>query len=68
MKNLLNKENRNIVADNIPVALFRVEFDGEAAHISNSVCGTTTTKDSREAHESGCLAGGVGKNTSRGNV
>jgi hypothetical protein len=68
MENLLDEEDRNVVADKVPVALFRVEFDGEAAHISDSVCGTTATKDSREAHESGCLAGGVGKNTSRGDV
>jgi hypothetical protein len=68
MKNLLNKENRDIVAHDIPIALLRVEFDGKASHISDSVCGTTATKDGREAHENRCLAGGVGEDTSGADV
>jgi hypothetical protein len=68
MRNLLNEEDRDVVAHKVPIALFRVEFDGEAAHISDSVCGTTATKDSREAHENGCLAGGVGEDTSGADV
>ena len=34
---VLNKEHRNIVYHDVPVALFRVEFNGEAAHITSEV-------------------------------
>jgi hypothetical protein len=52
---VLYEEDRNVVADDVPIALFGVELDGETADIANSVSGTTTTEDSREAQEDRCL-------------
>jgi hypothetical protein len=34
---ILNKENRDVVADDIPVAFLRVELHGEAPDISRQV-------------------------------
>lgn len=64
----LDKENRDIVADNVPVALFSVKLDGESANITDCVCRTTTPKDSRESKEDRCLAGCVGQNASLGDI
>lgn len=38
-----NEEYRRVVANQIPVALFRVEFDGETARIAGRVRRTTFT-------------------------
>ena len=34
---VLNEENGNVVADEIPVALFRIQLDGEPAHIAREI-------------------------------
>ena len=34
---VLNEEHWNVIADNVPVALLRVDFDGEAADVTGEV-------------------------------
>lgn len=34
---ILNEENRNVVADKVPITLFCVELHGKATDITNSV-------------------------------
>jgi len=53
---VLDEEDGDIVADNVPVALLRVELDSEAADIAYCVGAATAAEDGREANEDGCLA------------
>ena len=34
---ILNEKDRDIIADQIPIALFRVKLDGEAANIARGI-------------------------------
>src|SRR5687767_6770643 len=52
---VLNEEDRDVVADKIPVTFIGVELHGEAAHISGGVGRATLAKDGREADEHRCL-------------
>ena len=52
---ILNEEDRDIVADQIPIAFLRVELDREAAHIARQIGRTLRSRDGRKAHESGHL-------------
>ncbi len=55
---VLDEEDRDVVADQVPVALLRVELDGEAAHVARQVEGALAAGDGREPHERrGALAG-----------
>ncbi len=45
---ILNKEDRDIVSHDVPVALLSVEFNGKAANISRKVNGSLATRDCRE--------------------
>src|ERR1017187_8997300 len=51
-----DEENRCVVADQVVVAFLRVEFQGEAPGVSNSVRKTLLTGDGREAghHRRAC--------------
>ncbi len=48
---ILNEEHRDVVADQIPVALVGVELHRESAHVARSVGRASLAKDGREAHE-----------------
>jgi hypothetical protein len=52
---VLNEEDRNVVAHQIPVAFVRVELHGEAAHISCGVGRAAFAEDGRETDEDRCL-------------
>src|SRR3546814_13268673 len=55
---LLDEEHRHVVADDVPVALLRVELDREAADVAGQVHRALVAGDGREAHERlGPLAG-----------
>jgi hypothetical protein len=58
---ILDEENGDVVGDNVPVALLRVELDGEPAHITDRVGTAAAAEDGREADEDGCLARRVGE-------
>lgn len=63
---VLDKEDWNIISDEIPVSLLSVEFGCEPAHIANSIGATTASKDGREPNKDGsgtrciCKHWGVG--------
>ena len=61
LHSVLNEEDGDVVANDVPIALFGVELDGETADIADSISGTTATEHSREAQEHGCLARCVGE-------
>ncbi len=48
---VLNEEHRNIVSDQIPVALLGVKFDGKTPHVTWSVNGPGSPRDRRESRE-----------------
>jgi hypothetical protein len=48
---VLDEEHRDVVADQIPVALVRVEFDGEAPNVARRVGRAALADHGREAHE-----------------
>ena len=65
---ILNEEDRNVVSNNVPVALIGIELDSEASHISNSIGRATATKDGREAKEDRSCARCVGEDASRSHI
>ena len=48
---VLDEEDRDVVADEVPVALLGVELDREAAHVARQVGRALVAGDRREAHE-----------------
>ena len=48
---VLDEEDRDVVADEVPVALLGVELDGEAAHVARQVGRALVAGDGREADE-----------------
>ena len=57
---VLDEEHRDVVADDVPVALLGVELDGKAAHVARQVDGTLAAGDGREPHKGrGSLAGAL---------
>ena len=58
---ILDEEDRDVVADQIPVALVGIELDREAADISRRVGGPAFSQHGGEAHEDGRLLAGLCK-------
>ena len=52
---VLDEEDRDVVADEIPVAFVRVELHREATHVSRGIGRAALAEDGREAHEDRCL-------------
>ena len=48
---VLDEEHRDVVADEVPVALLRVELHREAAHVAGEVGRALVAGDGREPHE-----------------
>src|SRR5258705_6650561 len=65
---VLNKEHRNVIPDNVPIAFLRVKLYSEAANISRQVCRAFTAGDGREPHEGGCLLARALEDVGLGNV
>jgi len=65
---LLDEEDGDVVADNVPIAFFGVEFGGETSNVSDGVCATSATLDGREANKGWGGAGSVGQDPSGGHI
>ncbi|VTZ63650.1 conserved hypothetical protein [Sinorhizobium medicae] len=50
---ILDEEDRNIVADQVPIALLGVDLDREATHVAGEIEGALASGDRREPHEGG---------------
>ena len=48
---VLNEEHRDVVADDVPIALLGVELDGKTPHVSRKIRGALIARDRREPHE-----------------
>ena len=58
---VLDEEDRDVVADQIPVALVGVELHGEAADVARGVGRAALAEHGREAHEHRRLLAGLGE-------
>ena len=63
---VLDEEDRDVVADEIPVAFVRVELHGEAAHVSRRVGRAALAEHRREAHEDRRLLADLGEQRGAG--
>ncbi len=48
---VLNEEDRDVVADDVPVAFLGIQLDGKAAHIARKVHRTLVTRHGRKPHK-----------------
>ncbi len=63
---VLDEEDRDVVAHQIPVALFGIELDGKAAHIARGIHRARSTGHGGEAHEDRHLLAGFGQDLGGG--
>lgn len=62
---ILNEEDRDVVADQVPVALSRVELHGEAPHVARRIYRSRAAGHSRKAGEQLCLLAHLGQDFRR---
>ena len=65
---VLDEEHRDVVADDVPVALLGVELDGEAAHVAGKIRRALIAGDRGEPHEGFGLLSRPLKQVGLGNV
>ena len=65
---VLDEEDRDVVADEVPVALLGVELHGEAADVAGQVGRALAAGDGREAHEGRRLLAGPLEQVGPGDV
>src|ERR1039457_1169444 len=58
---ILDEENRDVVADQIPIALLRVKLDGKSTHVARSIYRARAACDGRYTGKQGCLLTHLGK-------
>jgi hypothetical protein len=63
---ILNKKDRDIVADQIPVAFFGVKLDGKATNITRGVDRTRSAGDGRYPRKQGRLLPYLGEDPGGG--
>ena len=63
---VLDEEDRHVVADEVEVALVRIELHRESANVAHRVGGTTRARDRREPNEDRCLAIPLGQEACAG--
>jgi len=59
---VLDEEDRDVVADEVPVAFLRIELDGKAANVAREVEGALVAGDGGKADESRRLLAGALEN------
>jgi hypothetical protein len=64
----LDKEDGDVVADDIPVAFFGIELGREASHITHGIGTALAALDSREPHKHRRAARGIRQDLSIGHV
>src|SRR5660398_304825 len=52
---ILDEENRDVIADQVPVAVLCVKLDGKSAYVTRGIHRTRTACDGRYTSEHGCL-------------
>ena len=62
---VLDEEDRDVVADEVPVAFLGIELDGEAAHVARRIDRPGTAGHGREAGEDGRALADLGQDPGR---
>ena len=62
---VLDEENRDVVADEVPVAFLSVELDGKAAHVAGEIERPFAAGDRRKPHEGRRLFAGALEQSAR---
>ena len=65
---VLNEENRNVIPNNIPVSLLRVELHSKTSYISHGIRTPPRSKHSRETQKNGRGARGISEHTGMGDI
>src|SRR5665647_3079775 len=63
---ILDEENRDVVADQVPVAFLRVKLDGKSAYVTSGVYRTRAAGDGRYASKHGGLLTYLGEDPGGG--
>src|ERR1035437_6625296 len=63
---ILDEENRDVVADQVPVAFLGVKLDGKSTYVTRGVYRTSAACDGRYTSKHRCLLPYVGKNPGGG--
>src|SRR5665811_1761998 len=58
---ILDEENRDVIADQVPVAVLCVKLDGKSAYVTRGIHRTRTACDGRYTSEHGCLLADLGE-------
>ena len=58
---IVDEEDGGVVADQVPVALLGVDFDGESARVADGVCRAALATDSRETDSQRSLLADLGE-------
>ncbi len=65
---VLDKEDWDVIANDIPITLLSIELDGEASHVTDNVCTASATKHGGKSEEDRRGTGGIGKDVSAGDI
>ena len=65
---ILDEKHRNVVSNNIPISLVRVEFDRDASYISHGVRTTSASLYCGKAEENWGITGCVSKNSGMAHI
>ena len=68
INSVLNEEDWNVVAHDIPITLLCVEFDGKASHVTYRISATSRPKHRGEPEEDRSGSRSVSQNTSTGQL
>lgn len=68
LESILDEENRNVVADNVPVTFLGVELHGKSTNISDGIRTASASQDCGETNEDRGCTRGIGQNTSRSDI
>src|ERR1035437_10348703 len=63
---ILDEENRDVVADQVPVAFLSVKLDGKSAHVTRGIYRTRAARDGRYASKHRCLLPYLGEDPGGG--
>src|SRR5665811_1811631 len=58
---ILDEENRDVVANQVPIAFLSVELDGKSSYVTRGIYRTCTACDGRNTSEHGCLLTDLGE-------
>jgi hypothetical protein len=68
LHSILNEEDRNVIPDDIPIALLGIKFDSKSSHISNGIGASAGSENGGESEEDGCRARSISEHTGGGDI